>query len=494
MDKLKIGNEGNELEYQYLELNENKTNPKNILDFNITNNNNLNDIEILKEDDLKKIILDLEKEINNEKNKSKDKTEENKNIFSEIKQKILDCKKEIKYYSLQNEKQREELELISKQVTKMLNNININNVLKNKDNSKKSQKDELIEKIDQKEKQLKSIMGLIKINENENESLKYRINKLNKIKNYDDLIKEKKEQENKIIELQKEIRIKKVQLEDHSKCNLIKSNLIKQCDEIKNEIKMYKDFYENSVNTINILENKNKPKIIPNRKKNSVFNSRDNKSLNIKFYIVNSDNKIDKEIYKLKYVKNKYQSEKVINTEKDEDSIDIPYNLYNIFNEKELKAIYIGLDKDKSKYINILKTLNIKSKYLDNIEAKHKFDIKSKLNQIIDLDEKIEHMNIKKVENDTDIKLHTKLIKDLTEEKKLYLMKNNKLNNQIKEKKLLIEKKDKEINILGNQLIQLKALVKKGNKKKIKNVPEIEIEYFDKNEENSIFEKILNEI
>ena len=155
-----------------------------------------------------------------------------------------------------------------------------------------------------------------------------------------------------------------------------------------------------------------------------------------------------------------------------------------------MKTIYIGVDKNKSKYINILKILNIKSKYNYNLELRHKIDINSRINKINELYEKIENMNLIQLEKDTDIKLYSKLINDLMEERKIFFAKNNQLNNQIKEKKIIIERKDKEINILGEKLIQLKNFLKIGDRNSIKNFPKIEIE----NEENSDFDNILEEI
>ena len=492
MDELKIGNELNHLDNQNILSTTNKNNSKNILDFNISNNlNDINEMNVVKENDFKKMIMELEKEIEKEKNKSKDKTEENKNIISEIKQKILNYKKEINKYSIKNDKQREELELFSQQVTNKINSINIINVLKKKVNAKKNKKIEEDEKIEEKQKQLKNIMELIQRIETENESLKYKMDKFKKDKKYDDLIKEKKEQENKIIELQKKIKSKRLEVEEHSKCNLIKNNLMKKLDEIKNEIDIYNEIYEKSVNTINDLENKNKPKIIMKKNiDNNLINARNNKFQKMILSSNTLDDNAGGKICENKDKKNTYKSHKIINNDKEEKLFDIHYNLSNIFNEKELKAIYIGVDKNKSKYINILKILNIKSKYNYNIELRHKIDINSRISKINELYEKIENMNLIQLEKDTDIKLYSKLINDLMEEKKIFFSKNNQLDSQIKEKKIIIERKNKEINSLGEKLIQLKNFLKIGDRNSIKNFPKIEIE----NEENSVFDDILEEI
>lgn len=262
--------------------------------------------------------------------------------------------------------------------------------------------------------------------------------------------------------------------------------MIKKLEELRNDITVYNEKYYNSQNKLNILEYKNKPKIILEQSYN---NSKENKSLNLKSINIyrNGFNKINKQIYEIKFQKNKFPTQKQIHRDKeenDEDLIDIPYNMTQIFTEKELKAILVGLDKDKIVYKNILNKFNIQNTFVNSLEEKHKIDIKQKLNKINELDEKIEFMNMKAQENENDIQKYVKDINELNKEKQLYLAKNNKLNSQINEKKKIVERKDQEINLLGEQLIKLKQLIKNGDINSIKNLPGIEIQYIDSEKEN----------
>ena len=505
MDK-KNENEEIQIENQINQKNEkskeNKNNSNNFIDYDISNNNSL--INTNRENEYKNIISELEKEIEKEKEKSKNRTEDNKLLIIELNKKIINCEREIKYYSIENQKQIEKLELFSEEVTNKINRININDFLKKIEGSKKNIKNKKVKevvdnKLGQKEKLLENIMVLIKNNENENISLKNKLTKCKRGKNINDLLKLQKDQENKILNLQKEIKIKKTQLEDHLKCNLMKSNLVKKVEDIRQEITYFNKMYEQTKNTINILEYKNKPKIISDKKINNTINSlKINKAFNIKSLNISNtiDNRMNNQIYKIKYKKISSPSPKRINTEKgnEEDLIDIPFHLSQIFSEKELKAIFIGLNKNKSKYKQFLRVLNVKSSIKDSIESKHKLDIKQKLNKINELDEQIEFMNIKNGENELDMDFIKKQIHELNKEKNIYLKINNKLNNQIKEKKIINESKDKEINSLGGQLIQLKNFLKKGDIESIKKFPEIEMQYFEENEDNSFITKLLKEM
>ena len=173
---------------------------------------------------------------------------------------------------------------------------------------------------------------------------------------------------------------------------------------------------------------------------------------------------------------------KKIDLKKDEEEIiDIPYQISENFNEKELKAIFIGLDKNNSKFKNLLKEFTIQKKTVSILETKHKLDIKEKLNKINDIDEQVEYLNMKKRENDVYIELYQNLINKFNEKKKLYSYQIDELNHQIKEKMKINERKEKEINSLGEQLIKLKQIIKSGDYKSMKDLPEIEIQYIKEN-------------
>ena len=164
--------------------------------------------------------------------------------------------------------------------------------------------------------------------------------------------------------------------------------------------------------------------------------------------------------------------------------ITIPPNLYKIFSEKELKAILVGLKNSKSKYKNLLRKFNIQNTYIDSLSTKHKLDIKKKLDRINELDEQIEFLNMKKGETLADVEMYRRQIEEISEIKKIYTLKANELSNKCEEKRQILERKNKEIKALSNQLIKLKKLLKNGDMKGIKSEPEIEVQYLDEEDNN----------
>ena len=487
----------NPIQYLKLEIKEN------------TEDNNV-DIDKYKIKEYKNIINDLQKELENEKNKLKDKSQENKKYLIDLRLKILKYKNEIKNYSLKNEKQREKLELISEEISQKISGMNVDQIIKNLDKKKtfvgnktevyKNEKKVIDENIDIKERQLKNIITIIKNYEDQNEKLNNKISKSKDEKYNDELLKNIKEQEKTISELNKKIKSMKIILKEHKKCPLIKSNLFKKIQEIKNEIKLYNEKYNESKNKLTILEEKkNKPKIVLNNNINSNNDqsnkiiSRNNKFSNLKKLDLNNTeiNNINKQIYSIKKkklidspllkIKSNFITQK--NPNKEEEIINWPENIGKFFTKKELKAISIGLDNDKSELRNILKKFKVYNTYANTIETKHKNDLKHKLNKINELDTKIEYINVKKIEIDLD----ERKFKELNDQNNNYLMKINKLNIQIKEQKKINEKKDEEIYILGNELIKLKKLVKNGEINSNMNEPEVEIQYIDEEEENKLF-------
>jgi hypothetical protein len=156
--------------------------------------------------------------------------------------------------------------------------------------------------------------------------------------------------------------------------------------------------------------------------------------------------------------------------------ITVPPKISEMFTEKELKAMFIALDKNKAKYEALLRRFNVQNIYVDSLETKHKLDIKQKLNKINELDEQIEFMNVKKGEYNANIQLFKRQISEAQEEKKIYKMKINKIIEYISKKNKINLRKDKEIKLLGAQLVKLKKYLKNGNLDKIQNEPEIELQ------------------
>ena len=170
----------------------------------------------------------------------------------------------------------------------------------------------------------------------------------------------------------------------------------------------------------------------------------------------------------------------------EQEMIAIPSYISKIFTDKELKAILVGLDKNIPKFKILLRKYNIQYIRVDTIEARHRIDLKNKLNKINELDEKIEFLNVKKDENEADIQIIQKKIENESEKKNIYNMKVIKADKQIEDKKKIIERKKQEIKILKNQLLKIKELMKTGDMKSIIDEPKIEVQYLDEDEENNL--------
>ena len=173
-----------------------------------------------------------------------------------------------------------------------------------------------------------------------------------------------------------------------------------------------------------------------------------------------------------------------------EGMINIPSNLIEIFTEKELKAIFIGLNRNKEKYKQLLKKFEVQNTLVDTLETRHKLELKNKLNKINELDEQIEFLNIKKFDIEADIQLYKDKISKEMEKRNICYMKVNEIFNQVEDKKKILDKKKREIKLLKYKLLNLKKLVKNGDIKSIKNDPEIDVEYLEEDEENNIINHI----
>ena len=484
--------------------------------FSLLTNLNVNKstlTDINKINEYKKKILFLEQEI------KKAKTE--KSSFSEIKKKILNCQNQIKLYIHKNNKQREQLQLLSHQIDQQLESIDYKKIkrqiIKNKiiNNDNKTEKEITDMNIESSQRQLENIMSLIEILEKENEKLKNKCKKVNNTKKYFDLQKKQKNQENKIIELTKLIKMKKFQLKEHNtKCSAAKLELLKKMEFMKEELNRNYGKNTEIKKKLDILEYKKKEKrkicykpiIILSSNNNSINNFRnnsfhlkknikaENKTIEInKIMKYKDDDKINdinynndnKDNIKVKNDKIILKNDSINDIMKD-GMINIPSNLIQIFTEKELKAIFIGLDRNKEKYKQLLKKFEVYYSLVDILEIKHKLELKNKLNRINELDEQIEFLNIKKFEIQADIELYKEQIRKEFEKKDIYNKKVIKIFNQVEDKKKILDKKQQEIKLLKNKLLNLKKLIKKGDLKSIKNEPEIEIEYLSENEESNI--------
>ena len=411
---------------------------------------------IEQENEYKNRISQLQKEIEKEREKTQAK-QNDPNIILALKNEIYLKNKEIKKYAIINTKQRDQLEQLSQEIDEKLNKMNFKVVTRNikKENRKlnemklkknNSEQKTIDNNISAKEKQLKNIMTLIDILQKENEQLKIKLENAKNTEQKFKLIDGQKEQEKQLTLLKNDVKQKRIELKEHSKCFSLKNDLLRKISLIKDEITIKHEKLIEIQKKYEDLENKGKSE------QNTIINKTKTKSQ--KYLVL---------------------KQKPINVISEDDMVTVPPKISEIFTEKELKAMLIALDKNKMKYEALLRRFSVQNTYVDSLETKHKLDIKQKLNKINELDEQIEYMNVKKGEYNANIQLFKKQIDEAQEEKKIYKMKINKIIEQLSKKNKINSRKDREIKLLGAQLVKFKQYLKNGNIEKIQNEPDIDI-------------------
>jgi len=434
-------------------------------------------LTIEQENQYKEKISKLQKELEIEKEKSQAR-QVDPSLIASIKNEIAIKNKEIKKYANINTKQRDQLEQLSQEIDIKLNKMNYKAVTRNiKSENKKinylnnisvynhskhnsinntSQEQKTIDNnISAKEKQLKNIMSLIEILKKENENLRIKIENAKNTEQKFKLIDDKKDQEKQLANLNLDIKKKKLELKEHSRCPTIKTELLKKISMLKEEIVLAHEKLVEMQKKYDNLENKNK------LEQQGLLNSQP-----IKLSKFGNKTKFQK------YIVPKQKPAKIV---QEENTIDVPPRIGEIFTDKELNAMFNALDKNRVKYDALLKRFNVQNIYVDSLEARHKLDIKQKLDKINELDEQIEFMSIKKGEYNANIQLYKKQISAAQEEKKNYKMKIDSVLEEISRKNKINSRKDNEIRLLQAQLIKFKKYLKNGEFDKIHNEPEIEI-------------------
>ena len=434
-------------------------------------------LTVEQENQYKEKISKLQKELEIEKEKSHAR-QVDPSLIASIKNEIAIKNKEIKKYANINTKQRDQLEQLSQEIDIKLNKMNYKAVTRNiKSENKKinylnnisvynhnkhnsinntSQEQKTIDNnISAKEKQLKNIMSLIEILKKENENLRIKIENAKNTEQKFKLIDDKKDQEKQLANLNLDIKKKKLELKEHSRCPTIKTELLKKISMLKEEIVLAHEKLVEMQKKYDNLENKNK------LEQQGLLNSQP-----IKLSKFGNKTKFQK------YIVPKQKPAKIV---QEEITIDVPPRIGEIFTDKELNAMFNALDKNRVKYDALLKRFNVQNIYVDSLEARHKLDIKQKLDKINELDEQIEFMSIKKGEYNANIQLYKKQISAAQEEKKNYKMKIDSVLEEISRKNKINSRKDNEIRLLQAQLIKFKKYLKNGEFDKIHNEPEIEI-------------------
>ena len=467
----------------------NERNPKDtkkVTNKTINEENNDDSMSSEQENKYKEQISQLQKELELEKEKSQAK-QIDPNLIKQLKDEINNKNKEIKKYANINTKQRDQLEHLSQEIDIKLNKMNykavtrniqsenkkinylssgnnnrynINNINTNNTNAINQEQKTIDNNISAKEKQLKNIMSLIDILKKENENLRMKIENTKNQEQKFKLIDDKKEQEKQLLTLNLDIKKKRIELKEHSRCTSIKNELLRKIAILKEEIVLAHERLMETQKKYDDLENKNKlEQINPQSTKLTKSGNR-------------TKNKFQR------YTVPKQKAPKVV---QEENIIDVPPKIGEIFTEKELNAMFVALDKNRAKYDALLKRFNVQNIYVDSLEARHKLDIKQKLDKINSLDEQIEFMSVQKGEYNQKVQIYKKQITAAQEEKKNYKIKIDSVMEEISRKNKINSRKDNEIRLLQAQLNNFKKYLKNGEFDKIQNEPEIEI----KNDEDS---------
>ena len=447
----------------------------------IPEQNNEDSMTLEQENQFKEKIAQLQKELEIEKEKAQAR-QIDPSVITSLKNEINAKNKEIKKYANINTKQRDQLEQLSQEIDNKLSKMNYKAVTRNIQNEAKkinylnsaglsnnkhvynsmsniNQEQKSIDNnISAKEKQLKNIMSLIEILKKENENLKLKIENAKNTEQKFKLIDDKKEQEKQLLLLNLDIKKKKMELKEHSRCFSIRNELLKKIKIIKEEIIIAHEKMAEAQKKYDDLENKIK------LEQQSSSNPQGTKLLKLG---TKTKTKFQK------YIVPKQKPVKI--SQEENNVVDVPPKIGEIFTEKELNAMYVALDKNRNKYDSLLKRFNVQNIYVDSLEARHKLDIKQKLDKINQLDEQIEFMSVKKGEYNANIQIYKKQIIAAQEEKKNFKIKIDAVMEEISKKNKINSRKDNEIKLLQTQLNKFRKYLKSGEFDKINNEPEIEI-------------------
>ena len=338
--------------------------------------------------------------------------DKNSEIIINLKNDISSKEKQIQEITAQNNKQKEELELVSHEIDlklkKLSDSTQIVNI-KKRENQSQSNED-----IKMKEKQINNVNSIIDILQNENEKLKNKLDYL--IHNNGASVEKYKtiELDKKILSLNKDIKKKKLIIQEHNKCASIKNQILKKINLIQ------KDIY-----TENEISYKLKKKL----------GTTGNKYMQIKKDYEN----------KIKSHKFSKSNKKVYLKKENPNHIS--------FSQNELSAILYSVNNDKNAFYNILKKLNLNEDDINNISFEGNNNIKYVENQI-EIFQNKQKVNIEKsnklLEQINEIELNNS-----NKNKKINLLK-NELDNLLDEQNNITSRENKDNNEKDKNIINNK--------------------------------------
>ena len=379
----------------------------------------------------KQKIEQLENDLQKERN-IYDISTKNSEILNNLKNDISSKEKEIQEITAQNSKQKEELELVSHEIDlklkKLSDTTQIVNI-KKRDNQFQSNED-----IKMKEKQISNINNIIEMLQNENDKLKIKLDFLNHNNGAGGEKFKLLELDKKILSLNKDIKKKKLLVQEHNKCASIKNQILKKINLIQKEIYTERE-----------TSNKLKKKVgAIGNKYIQIKQEYENKSKNQRF------SRSNKKIYLKKELHTK-----------------------NAFNQNELNAILYAVNNNKTVFFDILKKLNVNEDIINNINLDENNNIKLMENQI-EIFQNKQKANIEK---------SNKLLEQINEVEQNNNDKNKKINFLKNELDNLLGKQD--VNQNENNDFNEKEKDKIINNKINSNFKRIKIDANKNKEDNS---------
>ena len=394
------------------------------------NQENIDDF-MEREKHYKQKIEQLEDDIEKERN-IYDISNKNSEILNKLKNDISSKEKEIQEITAQNTKQKEELELVSHEIDlklkKLSDTTQIVNI-KKRDNQFQSNED-----IKMKEKQISNINNIIEMLQNENDKLKIKLDFLNHNNGAGGEKFKLLELDKKILSLNKDIKKKKLLVQEHIKCASIKNQILKKINLIQKEIYTERETSNKLKKKVGAIGNKYM----------QIKQEYENKSKNQRF------SRGNKKIYLKKE----------------------PYTK-NAFNQNELNAILYAVNNNKTVFFDILKKLNVNEDIINNINLDENNNIKLMENQI-EIFQNKQKANIEK---------SNKLLEQINEVEQNNNNKNKKINFLKNELDNLLGKQD--VNQNENNDFNEKEKDKIINNKINSNFKRIKIDANKNKEDNS---------
>ena len=394
------------------------------------NQENIDDF-MEREKHYKQKIEQLEDDLEKERN-IYDISNKNSEILNNLKNDISSKEKEIQEITAQNTKQKEELELVSHEIDlklkKLSDTTQIVNI-KKRDNQFQSNED-----IKMKEKQISNINNIIEMLQNENDKLKIKLDFLNHNNGAGGEKFKLLELDKKILSLNKDIKKKKLLVQEHIKCASIKNQILKKINLIQKEIYTERETSNKLKKKVGAIGNKYM----------QIKQEYENKSKNQRF------SRGNKKIYLKKE----------------------PYTK-NAFNQNELNAILYAVNNNKTVFFDILKKLNVNEDIINNINLDENNNIKLMENQI-EIFQNKQKANIEK---------SNKLLEQINEVEQNNNNKNKKINFLKNELDNLLGKQD--VNQNENNDFNEKEKDKINNNKINSNFKRIKIDANKNKEDNS---------